>query len=267
LVPASASGAGYLQSVIELPSAAPAGKRRDNSATDPTPRHMSPSSASLLPALAYAAPPDGGLDIVYLDAAVLLVNKPTGLLSVPGRGEEKQDCLFRRIQSSYPEALIVHRLDMHTSGLLLLARGKEMQRRLSSAFATRQVEKRYLAVVAGRPPSTCGEIDLPVAADWPNRPRQKVDRLAGKPSLTRYRVLSHDPAGNTSRLALWPETGRTHQLRVHLQALGHPIVGDVLYGSAALADKAERLLLHADHLAFVHPASGRAMCFSSPAPF
>jgi tRNA pseudouridine32 synthase/23S rRNA pseudouridine746 synthase len=228
---------------------------------------MSPSSASLLPALAYTAPPDGGLDIVYLDAAVLLVNKPTGLLSVPGRGEEKQDCLFRRIQSSYPEALIVHRLDMHTSGLLLLARGKEMQRRLSIAFATRQVEKRYLAVVAGRPPSTSGEIDLPLAADWPNRPRQKVDRLAGKPSLTRYRVLSHDPAGNTSRLALWPETGRTHQLRVHLQALGHPIVGDVLYGSAALADKAERLLLHADHLAFVHPASGRAMCFSSPAPF
>jgi tRNA pseudouridine32 synthase/23S rRNA pseudouridine746 synthase len=228
---------------------------------------MSPSSASLLPALAYTAPPDGGLDIVYLDAAVLLVNKPTGLLSVPGRGEEKQDCLFRRIQSSYPEALIVHRLDMHTSGLLLLARGKEMQRRLSIAFATRQVEKRYLAVVARRPPSTSGEIDLPLAADWPSRPRQKIDRQAGKPSLTRYRVLSHDPAGNTSRLALWPETGRTHQLRVHLQALGHPIVGDVLYGSAALADKAERLLLHADHLAFVHPASGRAMCFSSPAPF
>jgi hypothetical protein len=127
---------------------------------------MSPSSASLLPALAYAAPPDHGLDIVYLDAALLLVNKPTGLLSVPGRGEEKQDCLVRRIQSSHPEALIVHRLDMHTSGLLLLARGREMQRRLSIAFATRQVEKRYLAVVAGRPPSTSGEIDLPTRYLW-----------------------------------------------------------------------------------------------------
>jgi tRNA pseudouridine32 synthase/23S rRNA pseudouridine746 synthase len=159
------------------------------------------------------------------------VNKPAGLLSVPGRGEEKQDCLFRRMQSSYPEALIVHRLDLHTSGLLLLARGKEMQRRLSRRL--RHTAGRQ-ALPGGGQRTTChrrcGEIDLPLAADWPNRPRQKVDRLAGKPSLTRYQVLSHDPAGNTSRLALWPETGRTHQLRVHLQALGHPIVGDVLYG-------------------------------------
>jgi tRNA pseudouridine32 synthase/23S rRNA pseudouridine746 synthase len=115
--------------------------------------------------------------------------------------------------------------------------------------------------------STSGEIDLPLAADWPNRPRQKVDPLAGKPSRTRYQVLSHDPVAHTTRLALWPETGRTHQLRVHLLAIGHPIVGDGLYGSAALAGQAASLLLHADHLALVHPVSGQAMCFSSPAPF
>ena len=206
------------------------------------------------------------VNLVYLDAALLLVNKPAGLLSVPGRGADKQDCLARRVQAEYPDALIVHRLDMQTSGLLLLARGKEMQRRLSIAFAQRQVDKRYLAVVEGRLPASSGDIDLPLNADWPNRPRQKIDLLAGKPSLTRYRVLSHDPAAGTSRLALSPETGRSHQLRVHLQALGHPIVGDALYGTR-VAGKEQRLLLHADHLAFVHPASGAPMCFCCTAPF
>jgi len=206
------------------------------------------------------------VNLVYLDAALLLVNKPAGLLSVPGRGADKQDCLARRVQAEYPDALIVHRLDMQTSGLLLLARGKAMQRRLGIAFAQRQVDKRYLAVVEGRLPASSGDIDLPLNADWPNRPRQKVDLLAGKPSLTRYRVLSHDPAAGTSRLALWPETGRSHQLRVHLQALGHPIVGDALYGTP-LAGKERRLLLHADHLAFVHPASGVSMRFGCTAPF
>ena len=223
---------------------------------------MNPTDAAP-PALAYVAPPDDGLDLVYLDAALLVVNKPAGLLSVPGRGEDKQDCLVRRVRAAYPEALIVHRLDLPTSGLLVLARDRPMQRRLSLLFAGRQVGKRYLALVGGRLPATTGEIDLPLSADWPGRPRQRVDLLAGKPSLTRYAVLSHDPLGQISRLALWPATGRTHQLRVHLQAIGHPIVGDLLYAGAA----AGRLLLHAEELAFAHPGSGEPMRFSSPAPF
>jgi tRNA pseudouridine32 synthase/23S rRNA pseudouridine746 synthase len=228
---------------------------------------MNLPSASLVPALTYIAPPDDGIDLLYLDAALLVVNKPAGLLSVPGRGDEKHDCLARRVQAEYPEALIVHRLDMPTSGLLVLARGPQMQRRLSIQFAQRTVDKRYLAVVAGLLPATRGEIDLPLIADWANRPRQKVDLLAGKPSFTRYQVLSHDPATETSRLALWPVTGRTHQLRVHLQAIGHPIVGDALYASAKKPASSKRLLLHAEQLALAHPESGRPLHFSCPAPF
>ena len=228
---------------------------------------MNLPSASLVPALAYIAPPDDGIDLLYLDAALLVVDKPAGLLSVPGRGDEKQDCLARRVQTEYPAALIVHRLDMPTSGLLVLARGPQMQRRLSIQFAQRAVDKRYLAVVAGLLPAASGEIDLPLVADWPNRPRQKVDLLAGTPSLTRYQVLSHDPAAETSRLALWPATGRTHQLRVHLQAIGYPIVGDALYAGATEPASGKRLLLHADHLALAHPESGRPLHFSCPAPF
>jgi len=230
---------------------------------------MSLTSSAALAELTRPAPRDDGLAIVYFDASLLVINKPAGLLSVPGRGEDKQDCLARRVQAAYPEALIVHRLDMATSGLLVLARGKAMQRRLSTQFANRQVDKRYVAVVNGLPPLASGEIDLPLAADWPNRPRQKVDRLAGKPSRTRYQVLSHDPFANTTRLALWPDTGRTHQLRVHLLAIGHPIVGDGLYaeagGAACGADA--RLLLHAESLAFAHPETARPMAFCCPAPF
>jgi tRNA pseudouridine32 synthase/23S rRNA pseudouridine746 synthase len=151
--------------------------------------------------------PHGAPEILYADATLLVVNKPAGLLSVPGRGEDKQDCLSGRLQGEFPDALIVHRLDMHTSGLLVLARGREMQRRLSSQFAERQVDKRYVALVAGRLPTASGEIDLPLSADWPRRPRQKVDPLAGKPSLTRYQVLGHDPTTSRSRLLLVPLTG------------------------------------------------------------
>lgn len=228
---------------------------------------MSQLAASRLPALPYIAPPDSGIEIVHLDSALLLVNKPAGLLAVPGRGAEKQDCLARRVQAAHPSALIVHRLDMHTSGLLLFAFGKEMQRQLSIHFAQRRIDKRYVAVVAGQPVAASGTIDLPLAADWPRRPRQKVDRLAGKPARTRYQVLQHDAAADTTRLALWPETGRTHQLRLHLQAIGHPIIGDLLYGGGATPGQPQRLLLHAEHLALVHPASGQTMHFSSAAPF
>ncbi len=215
----------------------------------------------------YAPPPDAGPDLVHADAALLVVNKPAGLLSVPGRGPGKDDCLASRVQAIYPDALIVHRLDHETSGLIVLARGAEMQRRLSVAFQQRLVAKRYVAVVDGALAEAAGTIDLPLAADWPNRPRQKVDRELGKPSLTRWRRLAYDAALDATRVALEPETGRSHQLRVHLLALGHPILGDALYAPPAAQAKAPRLLLHAEHLAFAHPQSGEALAFACPPPF
>lgn len=193
---------------------------------------------------------------------MLVCNKPDGLLAVPGRGPDKQNCLSARVQQAFPDALVIHRLDMATSGLMLFARGAAMQRELSRMFREREVAKWYVAVVAGRLEAEAGEISLPIAADWPNRPKNKVDYAQGKPSLTRYRVL--DILGNQSRLALEPVTGRTHQLRLHLAATGHPILGDALYGDA---HSAPRLLLHACALAFRHPASGESLRFEHAAPF
>ncbi len=202
------------------------------------------------------------LDLIYRDDALLLVNKPAGLLAVPGRGEDKQDCLAVRVQREFPDALVVHRLDMSTSGLMLFARGSEMQSRLSQMFRERMVEKRYVAVVAGPLASAAGEVNLPIAADWPNRPLRMIDAALGKPSLTRYRVLAQEAA--FCRVELEPVTGRTHQLRVHMAAIGHPILGDALYGDMA---SAPRLLLHASRLSFAHPGSGVALQFCSSAPF
>jgi tRNA pseudouridine32 synthase/23S rRNA pseudouridine746 synthase len=215
----------------------------------------------------YEAPPDCGLDVLYIDESLLVINKASGLLSVPGRGAGKDDCLASRVQSAYPDALIVHRLDMETSGLIVLARSKEMHRALSILFQDRQVSKRYVAVVDGALTVCSGEIDLPLIADWPNRPLQKVDHEIGKPSLTRYRTLVHDAASNSTRVELEPETGRSHQLRVHMMALGHPILGDTLYASDAVCAKAGRLLLHAAYLAFAHPQNGEQMAFTSAVPF
>ena len=210
---------------------------------------------------------------VHVDAHLLVVVKPAGLLSVPGRGEDKQDCASARVQRLYPDAKVVHRLDMATSGLLLMARGAQMQRRLSLAFANREVGKRYIARVTGRldapaeGPDGWALIDLPLAADWPNRPRRIVDRERGKPSLTRWRVVAPEPASATTRLELEPVTGRTHQLRVHLQALGHPILGDSLYAPPEVQACSPRLLLHASQLWLKHPADGSVLRFSSAAPF
>jgi tRNA pseudouridine32 synthase/23S rRNA pseudouridine746 synthase len=207
------------------------------------------------------------LTVIHADRAILVIDKPAGLLAVPGRGPAKQECAVSRARVQFPDLPgqpAVHRLDMATSGLLLLARGAEMQRRLSRAFAERAVHKRYVAIVHGDVTGEHGEIDLPLAADWPNRPRQQVDPLHGKPSLTRWRVLARDSAAGTTRLALEPVTGRSHQLRVHLLAHGHPIVGDALYGPPL---PAARLLLHAEHLALDHPYDGRPIGFDSPAPF
>jgi tRNA pseudouridine32 synthase/23S rRNA pseudouridine746 synthase len=197
---------------------------------------------------------------------LLVFDKPAGLLAVPGRGAEKQDCLASRAQHAYAGALVVHRLDMATSGLFLMARGIEMQRRLSRAFEQREVRKRYVAIAAGRLEGA-GAIDLPLAADWPNRPRQVVDPDRGKPSRTLWKSLGHDEGSDTTRVELEPVTGRSHQLRVHLQALGHPILGDTLYAPAPLQERAPRLMLHATQLAFAHPVSGEPLTFSSPAPF
>jgi len=205
--------------------------------------------------------------LLYLDEHLVVLDKPAGLLAVPGRGEDKQDCLSERARALWPDALVVHRLDMATSGVFLMARGLHMQRMLGRAFAEREVDKRYQAVVAGRlgAPGAEGCIALPLMADWPNRPRQKVDLDAGKPSTTRWRVLAGDAA--STRLELEPVTGRTHQLRVHLQAIGHPIVGDALYAPEAVQALAPRLLLHATQLRLAHPATREPLVFASTAPF
>lgn len=214
-----------------------------------------------------------GFTVVYADESLLVVGKPAGLLAVPGRGEDKQDCLSRRVQALYPDALVVHRLDMATSGLMLLARSRAVQRSLSQAFAAREVHKTYEAVVQGLPlmPGQIEDgwatIDLPIAVDWPRRPLRVIDTLLGKPSVTRWQVHSHDAQANCTRLYLQPVTGRSHQLRVHLQALGHPILGDALYAPPDVQAAAPRLLLHAQELRLAHPVSGAAMQFRIATPF
>ena len=215
----------------------------------------------------YSPPPEEALDIAYLDEALLVVNKPSGLLSVPGRGEQKQDCLLIRVKKAFPEALIVHRLDMETSGLIVMARDQNTHRQLSRMFERREVNKTYVAVVDGCMEKESGIIDLPLICDWPNRPRQIVDYDLGKPSRTNYRVMKFDQPTNATRVELKPETGRTHQLRVHMQALGHPILGDALYCGVGGQDKSGRLLLHATALSFRHPQSNDVLNVTSSIPF
>ena len=213
-----------------------------------------------------------GIEVVYADASLLVLNKPSGLLAVPGRGADKQDCLSSRVQRLYPDALIVHRLDMATSGLMLMARGTGMQRALSGLFERREVHKRYLAVVDGHlkpasAPDGWGLIDLPILVDWPRRPLRIIDAVLGKPSQTRWRALAFDAPTHSTRVELEPLTGRSHQLRVHLQALGHPILGDALYAPEGVQAKAPRLLLHACALGFMHPVSSEALLLESRADF
>ena len=203
--------------------------------------------------------------LLHVDTACIVVDKPAGLLSVPGRGAHLQDCMATRVQARFGDALVVHRLDMATSGLMLLARGIAAQRALSRAFAQREVHKRYVAVVHGQIDAAQGEIDLPLIADWPNRPLQKVDHEHGKPSLTHWRVLGVE--ADRTRLELEPITGRAHQLRVHLRAIGHAIVGDALYAPQEVLAGTDRLLLHATRLSFVHPVSGAPIALESTVPF
>lgn len=213
-----------------------------------------------------------GFTLMHADNALLVLDKPAGLLAVPGRGEDKQDCLSTRVQALYPDALVVHRLDMATSGLMLMARSVAVQRALGALFERRQVRKRYCAVVEGQPvpapgPDGWSLIDRPIMVDWPRRPLRIIDTVHGKASQTRWRTLDFDAAANTTRLELEPVTGRSHQLRVHLQALGHPILGDRLYAPPALQSRSSRLLLHACRLGFVHPVTGEQMQLESPLPF
>ena len=223
------------------------------------------AAAGISPTLPF--PSTAGLVVVHADDHLLVLDKPAGLLAVPGRGEFKQDCVSRRAQALYPDALIVHRLDMATSGLMLMARSADVQRALGRLFEQRQVHKRYVAVVEGQlvNPDPLGGwqlIDLPIAPDWPRRPL-RVIAAEGKRSQTRWRVLALDALSWTTRVELEPLTGRSHQLRVHLQTIGHPIVGDALYAPEAVQCKAERLLLHASALRFANPAGGRVMQFDS----
>ena len=206
---------------------------------------------------------------IYADDALLVLDKPAGLLSVPGRGADKQDCLSTRAQQHYADALVVHRLDMATSGLMLMARGKTAQQVLSRAFASREVHKKYVALVYGQlapPPEQWGTISLPIAVDWPNRPRRVVQTEGGKASITRWRVVPSADT-RTTRVELEPVTGRSHQLRVHMLAMGHPIVGDPLYFLEPAPVQTGRLLLHATEIAFAHPVSSQAMHFTSAPDF
>jgi len=214
----------------------------------------------------YTPPPHSDALFLYQDAGLLVLNKPSGLLSVPGRGAEKADCLSSRVQAKYADALVVHRLDMSTSGIVVMARGIEAQRALSRSFELRQTEKRYQAIVDGCLEGE-GEVDLPLITDWPNRPRQMIDFVHGKPALTRWRALSYDSAHNTTRVELIPVTGRSHQLRVHMLSLGHPILGDDLYAHELARSKSSRLLLHAEYLALAHPHSLERFTFTCDPPF
>lgn len=211
------------------------------------------------------APTESAIDVVYVDEAIVVLDKPAGLLSVPGRGPDKQDCLSARVQVQFANALVVHRLDMSTSGLIVMARGLAVQRALGDAFANRTVTKRYEAVVYGEVPHTEMDgrvIDLPIAVDWPNRPLRVINHATGKPSITRLYQRHFDVRRNVSHVLLEPLTGRTHQLRLHLQAIGHPILGDALYAPPEVAALAARLMLHACELGFAHPVNGVSMQFS-----
>jgi len=203
------------------------------------------------------------IDILYADEDCLVVSKPSGLLSVPGRGEHKQDCLVARLQVDFAGARIVHRLDCDTSGIMVLAMHAESHRRLSKQFELRAVEKSYIARVQGHLPSLQGGIDLPLALDWHNRPVHKVDFIYGKHAQTAWQVIAQDE--QTSLVRLHPHTGRSHQLRVHMLTMGCPMVGDMLYHPRH--HEYHRMCLHAEMLAFTHPHQGRWMQFNNTADF
>ena len=232
------------------------------------------SNAGAMQPLVYQPPATDPLPVLFADDSLLVMDKPAGLLSVPGRLEEHRDSLLTRCLVDFPDVQVVHRLDLATSGVLVLARGLEANRALSRQFQQRSVAKTYTAVVEGRPETAKGEVDLPLICDWPNRPRQIVDFEVGKPSQTRWFRMD-DGAGwpgdwpgiDSTRLRLEPITGRSHQLRVHMAEIGHAILGDGFYATPAGHAAAPRLLLHASRLSLHHPVSGDPLTFEAPCPF
>ena len=210
-------------------------------------------------------PPNDPLDIIHDDHELLIVNKPAGLLSVPGKGEELADCLIARIQKVFPQALLVHRLDRDTSGVMVFALTRHAQRHLGLQFEKRMTQKTYVARVAGLLEPKTGSVELPLIVDWPNRPLQKVCHETGKNAHTDYRVMRYGE--NETRVRLTPRTGRSHQLRVHMLALGHPILGDPFYASGAALTDHGRLMLHSEELRVKHPDGGATHKFRAKAPF
>ena len=202
--------------------------------------------------------------LIHHDDQILVVEKPAGLLSVPGRGEDRADCLINRLRGAFPTVLLVHRLDMDTSGIMVFGLTPHAQKHLGQQFERRQVKKAYVARLWGRLEGKEGRVDLPLIVDWPNRPRQKVDHAEGRPAQTDWRVIRASDA--ETRVRLYPLTGRSHQLRVHMASLGHPILGDPLYAEGSAADH-PRLMLHAESLRLRHPDSNATMSFSAPPPF
>lgn len=211
------------------------------------------------------APSDDPIEIIHEDEALLIVNKPSGLLSVPGRLDEHKDSLETRLRDIYPETLLVHRLDVPTSGVMVFARTKAAQRHIGMQFEKRQTRKTYVARVWGHLSEDRGHIDLPLIVDWPNKPRQKVCHETGKPSQTDWVVLEREV--DATRVRLHPTTGRTHQLRVHMMAIGHSILGDRFYADDAALMAADRLQLHAEELVLRHPVGGAEMVFTAEVPF
>ncbi len=210
------------------------------------------------------APPDATPVILHEDHELIFVDKPAGLLSVPGKGAHMADCLIARLRGAFPEILLVHRLDLDTSGVMVFARTPHAQRHLGLQFEKRQTRKTYIARVAGQVQARSGHVDLPLTVDWPNRPRQMVCHDTGRSAQTDWALMRHEDTG--SRLRLMPVTGRSHQLRVHMLAIGHPILGDPLYASGA-ARAYPRLMLHAKELRLRHPDGGRGVTISAPVPF
>ena len=209
-------------------------------------------------------PPNDPIEVVYEDAHVVAVNKPTGLLSVPGKGDHLSDCMLSRVMLAFPDALLVHRLDRDTSGVMVFALTPHAQRSMSMQFEARSTKKTYVACGAGAVDESEGGIDLPLIVDWPNRPKQMVCHETGKPAVTEFKRMSVTEW--QSRLRLFPKTGRSHQLRVHCLAIGHPILGDPLYSPETVADF-PRLLLHSEELRINHPESGKGLRFRAKCPF
>ena len=210
-------------------------------------------------------PPAGPIPVVHRDDDLVVVVKPAGLLSVPGRGAHLADCAIARLQALDPEVLLCHRLDRDTSGLMVFARTKGAQRAMGRLFEARRVTKRYVARVAGRLAEPEGTVDLPLVVDWENRPLQRVDHAVGRPAVTDWTRL--EAGEGESRVRLMPRTGRSHQLRVHMRALGHPILGDPFYAEGPARDDHPRLMLHAEGLKFAHPGTGLVVRYAAPAPF